>query len=200
MVGLHAVLGLQDVGIDGALGEEINLVVHLAGLFLEHADELAADDLALGLRLVYAGQQIQEAVGGVHVHQIRVHLVLEHVDDLLGLALAHKAVVHVHAHEVLPDGLDQQRRNHAGVHAAGQGQQHLLVADLLANGGHLLVDKGLGQLGRGDALHIVGANVLIHGDLLGGLRRLFRWGNYSRAATRGLQGGEVIGVRRGGLP
>ena len=104
VVGLHAVLRFQNVGVDGALGEEINLVAHLAGLLLEHADELAADDLALGLGLVHVSQKVQEAVGGVHVHQVRVHLVLEHVDDLLGLALAHEPVVHVHAHEVLPDG------------------------------------------------------------------------------------------------
>ena len=162
MVGLHAVLRFQNVGVDGALGEEINLVAHLAGLLLEHADELAADDLALGLGLVHVGQKVQEAVGGIHVHQVRVHLVLEHVDDLLGLALAHKPVVHVHAHEVLPDGLDEQRRHHRGIHAARQRQQHLLVAHLLANGGNLFVDKRLCQLGGGDALHVVGANVLVH--------------------------------------
>ena len=48
------------------------------------------------------------------------------------------------------------------IHAAGQGQQHLLVADLRLNGLHLLVDERLCQFGRGDALHVVGTLVGIH--------------------------------------
>ena len=35
-------------------------------------------------------------------------------------------------------------------------------AHLLANGGNLFVDERLCQLGGGDALHVVGANVLVH--------------------------------------
>ena len=175
MVRLHAV-GLQDVGIDGALREEAHLVANLAGLLLEHADELGADDLALRLGLGHAVEQVEEAVGGVHVHEVRVELVLEHVDHLLAFALAHEAVVHVHADELLADGLDQQRRHHGRVHAAGQRQQHLLVADLGADRLHLLVDERLGQLRRGDALHVLGTLVGIHagvllvlGDVLGEL-------------------------------
>ena len=106
MVGLHAV-GLEDVGVDGTLGEEGNLVAHLAGLLFEHADELGADDLALGLGLGHAVEQGQEAIRGVNVNEVGVELVAEHIDDLLGLALAHEAVVHVHADELLADGLDE---------------------------------------------------------------------------------------------
>ena len=162
MVGLHAV-GLEDIGVDGALSEERHLVAHLAGLLLEHADELGADDLALGLGLGNAVEQGQEAVGSVNIDEVGVELVAEHVDDLLGLALAHEAVVHVHADELLADGLDQQGRDHGGVHAAGQGEQRLLVADLLAAGGDLLGDKGLSELRGGDADHVVGTLVEIHG-------------------------------------
>ena len=61
-----------------------------------------------------------------------------------------------------PMALDEQRRHHRGVHAAGQRQQHLFVAHLLANGSDLLVDERLGQLGGGDAIHVVGANVFVH--------------------------------------
>ena len=68
----------------------------------------------------------------------------------------------MHAHEVLPDGADEQCSDHRGVHAAGQRQQHLFVAHLLANGSDLLVDERLGQLGGGDAIHVVGANVFVH--------------------------------------
>ena len=96
------------------------------------------------------------------VHEVRVQLVLEHVNHLLALALAHEAVVHVHADELLADGLDQERRHHGRVHAAGQRQQRLLVADLGADGLHLLVDERVRQLRRGDSLHVLGALVGIH--------------------------------------
>ncbi len=111
VMGLHAVLRLQDVGIDGALSEEADLIAHLSGLFLKHANELGADDLALGLGLGDVDELVEEAVGRVHVDQVRIHLVLKDVDDLLALALAHKAVVHVHANELLADGPDEERRD-----------------------------------------------------------------------------------------
>ena len=44
VVGLHAILGLQDVGIDGALGEEADLVANLAGLLFG----------SMGMRRTYA--------------------------------------------------------------------------------------------------------------------------------------------------
>ena len=120
---------LQDVGVDGALGEELD-AVELAGLFFKHADELGADDLALAFRLGHAGQLVQEAVHRIHINQIGVHLIAEDLDDLLGLALAQQAVVHMHAHELLAHSLDEQSRHNGGINAARQGQQHLLVADL----------------------------------------------------------------------
>ncbi len=53
--GLAAQTALDHVGVDGALCEEIDLA-DLLGLFLEDADELLADDLALALRLGDTGQ------------------------------------------------------------------------------------------------------------------------------------------------
>ena len=152
----------------------------MRGLLLEHADELGADDLALGFRFGHVVEQLEEAVGGVHVHEVRVQLVLEHVNHLLALALAHEAVVHVHADELLADGLDQQRRHHRRVHAAGQRQQHLLVADLGADRVHLLVDEGVRQLRGGDSLHVFGALVGVHAGVLlvfgNDLRKLYvKW-------------------------
>ena len=101
MVGLHAVLRLQHVGVDGALSQEADFVANLACLFFENADELGADDLALGFRFVDVNQLVQEAIGSVNVNKVGIHLVLEDVDDLLAFALAHKAVVHVHADKLL---------------------------------------------------------------------------------------------------
>ena len=42
-------------------------------------------------------QLAKEAIGRVHIDQVRIHLIPEHVDDLLAFTLAHEAVVHVHA-------------------------------------------------------------------------------------------------------
>ena len=87
-----------------------------------------------------------------------MHLVPEHLDDLLGLALAEEAVVHVHRHQPITDGLDEERRHHGGIHAAGQSQKHLAVAHLFLYGGHLLVDIRLCEGGGIDPLHILGPN------------------------------------------
>ena len=53
--GLTAQTALDDIGVDGALCEEIDLA-DLLCLFLKDADELLADDLALALRLGDTGQ------------------------------------------------------------------------------------------------------------------------------------------------
>ena len=174
MVSLHAVLRLQNVGVDSALGEEADLIAHLSGLFLEHADKLGADNLALGLGLVDVDELIEEAVGSVHVNQVGVHLVLEHVDDLLALALAHQAVVHMHADELLADGLDEQRRDDRAVNAARKGKQDLLVADLLTDCSNLLFDERLSEFGSGDTHHVVGTLVGIHAELLFGSMEMRR--------------------------
>ena len=86
----------------------------------------------------------------------------EHRDDLLALALAHEAVVDMHADQLPAHRLDEQRGHDGGVHAAGQGQQNLPVADLRADGLHLFFNECLGELGSGDALHRFGADVRVH--------------------------------------
>ena len=45
------------------------------------------------------------AVLGVHVHEVHVELLGEHLFDLLGLVLAQQPVVHEHAGQLLADGL-----------------------------------------------------------------------------------------------
>ena len=159
-MGLDAV-GFQYVGVDGALSQEVD-ALQLGGFLVKDLYELAADYLALLLGVGHAGQQVQEAVGGVHVDEVGVHLVAEYLDYLLAFALAHEAVVDVDAVQLLAYGLYEQRGDHGGVHAAGQGQQYLPVAYLGADGLHLLVDKGVRQGGGGYALHGFGTDVRIH--------------------------------------
>ena len=144
MVALHRLDGLcaalNDVGVDGALAQEFD-AVQLAGLLLKHPDELRADDLPLLLRVGHAGQLVQEAVHGVHIDQVGVHFAPEDLHHLLRLPFAQQAVVDVDAGELFADGSDEQGGHHGGVHAAGQGQQHLLVSHLAADELHLVGDE-----------------------------------------------------------
>ena len=67
--GAGAAAGLDDVGIERALDEELDrspwpgLGDDLAGRRLEDPDELAADDLALLLRVGDAGERVEEPLG-----------------------------------------------------------------------------------------------------------------------------------------
>ena len=163
MVGLDGAR-LDDVRVDGSLGQETD-AVQLTGLFLEHADEFRADDLPLLLGIRYAGQLVQETVHRIHVHQVGVELIAEHANNLLRLALAEESVIDMDGDQLLSDSLDEQRRNYRRVHPAGQGEQHFLVADLLAQFLNLFFDEFPGQSGRGDPLHIRGTNVSCSHDL-----------------------------------
>ena len=165
LLALSGLLGLQNVGVDGALCQEGH-IVQLTSLVSKDGDELLADDLALAFGVGDTGQQAQEMIGGIDVNQVGIQAVPEHLDDTLGLVLTHEAVVDVDADELLADGLDQQSGNDGRIDTAGQGQQHLLVADLLADSLDLLVDEGIGQLKIGDAGHGFGSDIGIHNGFL----------------------------------
>ena len=138
------------------------------GLLLEHADEFAADDLAFLLGIGHAGELVEETVDRVHVDEVRAELAAEDLHDLLAFALAHEAVVHVHAHELLADGPDEERGHDGAVDAAGEREQDFAVSDLLADQGDLFFDKLVGEFLRGDPDHVVGAFVAVHRNILSG--------------------------------
>ena len=135
--GLTAQTTLDHVGVDGALCEEIDLA-DLLGLLFEDADELLADDLALALRLGDTGQLCKVALTGVHTDEVDVKAVgvagAEDRADLFLLILAQQAVIHKNAGQLLADGLGQHSGQHRGIDAAGQGAEHLAVADALPQG------------------------------------------------------------------
>lgn len=118
VVGLYAVLRFKDIGINGALSQEAHFVADLASFLFEYANELSADNLSLGFGLFYVNKLVQEAVGCVYVYQVCIHLVLEHVNNLLTFAFAHKAMVYMHADKLLANSLDQQCSNNGAVNAA----------------------------------------------------------------------------------
>ena len=59
---------------------------------------------------------------------------------MLALVQAQQAVVDEHAGELVADRAVDQRRGHARIDAAGQAEDHLLVADLLADARDGLLD------------------------------------------------------------
>ena len=50
-------------------------------------------------------------------------------------------MIDVHAGELIPDSPQEQGSDHGGIHAAGQGQQHLFIAHLTANLFDLIRDE-----------------------------------------------------------
>ncbi len=130
---------LDDVGVDGALGQPLH-VGELFALGLEHLDEGVADDLALPLRVADPGQFAQEQILGVDPDHLHAHVLGEGGHHLVALLVAQQAVVHEHAGELVADGPVQQRRHHRGVHPAGEPQQHLVAAHLLAHRGDGVLD------------------------------------------------------------
>ena len=151
----------RDIGIDGSLREESDIIL-LAGFFLKDADKLGSDDLALLLRITDAGQLIQEAVHGIHIDQVGVHLITEDFDHLFGLTFAKETMIDMNGDQLPADCPDEQRSHNRAVHTAGERQQDFFVADLGTDRFHLLIDESPGQFGSSDSLHAFGPFVVIH--------------------------------------
>ena len=199
--------GLDHVRVERALDQEAD-VLELRRLLLEDADELGADDLALRLRVVVAGQLGEEALFGVDVDERDAELA-EGLDHLLGLVHPHQAVVDEDAGQLVPDRLVDEHRRDRGVDAAGEAADHPALADLgldlldllgdhrlrrplLLAAGDVAQEAGedLGPVGRVDDLGVeldpVEAAV---GQLAGGDRR----------ARAGGQRGEALGRLEDGV-
>ena len=102
------------------------------GLVLEDVDEHMADDLAFLLRIGDAGQGVEEPLAGIDDVQVGLEVVAEGSLDRLGFALAQQAVVDEDARDLGADRLDEQRRHHGRIDAAGQAADDAVLADPLA--------------------------------------------------------------------
>ena len=118
---------LDHVGVERALHEPAH-VAELPRLLLEDADELAADDLPLLLRLLDAVEQLEEPLLRLDVDERDVEVLAERLDDLLRLVLAQQAVVDEDARELLADRLVHEQRGDRRVDAARQRAQHALAS------------------------------------------------------------------------
>ena len=113
----------------------------LRGLALEHVDEQAADDLALGLGIVDAGERRQELVGSHRRGSTRTPRFCANVCITCSASLqAQQPVVDEHAGQPVADRAMDERRGDRRVDAAGQAEQHFLGADLRADRRDRLVD------------------------------------------------------------
>ena len=143
------------VRIDGALRQPLH-VRQLGRLLFEDLHEQAADDLALGFRFIDALERGEIALGGVDPDDFDAHMLGKHGHDLVAFLPAQQAGVDEHTGQPLADGLVQQRRHHRGIDAAGQTEQHLVIADLGAHARDLVVDdvgRGPQRAAAADVLH-----------------------------------------------
>ena len=149
---------LDDVRVERALGQEVD-PAELGGLLLEDPDELVADDLALLLRVLDAGQAGEEALARIDHDQVHPEVALEGDPEELRFLLAHQAVVHVDAGQPIADRPMDEGRRDRRVDAARQraddepvraGRRGVGV-DPVADVGDGRVDEVAGGPGRRDA-------------------------------------------------
>jgi hypothetical protein len=157
-----AATGLDHVGIEGALDEELDGVIvrarvradDVAGGLLEDPDELSPDDLALLFRVTDPGERGQEAVLGIDDHQVDPGRVDEVLLDLLGLAGAQQAVVDEDTGQLVTDRALDERSRHRGVHATGEATDDPRLTDRAAH----LLDEFFDDIGRGPVAGEPGAS------------------------------------------
>ncbi len=81
-------------------------------LLVEHLDEGATDDLALGFRVGHAGESREEARLRVDADDAHAEVLREGAHRLFAFAQAQQAVVDEHAHQLIADGALQQGGDH----------------------------------------------------------------------------------------
>ena len=150
-----ALAGFNAVGVDGALSEEAVGASLAANLIPEGLIELGSDDLPLFLRVGDALEAGQKMLLAVQPDELHVKQPGEGFLHEVPLVLAHQALVHEDAGELVPHGPGDQARRHRGIHAAGQAQDDLLVADLRPEGCHRILDEGIHPPGTGAAADVI---------------------------------------------
>ena len=189
------------IGVERALNQEVG-AGELGRLLLEHADELGADQLALGLGLAHPDEAGQEALLRVDGNQRHLEGVAEGRNDLLALALAHQAVIDEHAGQLVADRAVHEQRRDGGVDAPGEAADRPPVADLGADPRDLLIDdrsRAPAAVGAADLLEERRQDLLAErrvGDLGVELDRVDpALGRLKGRHRRGRRGGELSEAR-----
>ncbi len=131
---------LDHVRVERSLRQEAHLP-HPIRLRLQHANELAADDLALRLRVGHPAQPLQELVRGIDVDQREAQVLGKRLSDLFGLPFAQQAVVDEDAGQLVAHRLADQGGQGHRVDTATGGAEHAAAADRGAHLGNRLGDE-----------------------------------------------------------
>ncbi|MDZ7599479.1 MAG: hypothetical protein U5J82_14615 [Desulfobacterales bacterium] len=91
--------GLDDVGIEGSLGQELG-ILDLFGLGLEYVHEDLPDDLPLLFRVGNTGKGVEEQIPCIDESDVHVEVLLERHLQFFRLVFPEQAVVHEDAGEV----------------------------------------------------------------------------------------------------
>ena len=130
---------LDDVGIQRPL-YEIAHVAEVARRFFEHADEQLADRLALALGVDDVVERREEAICGLHVHELDFELLTKRLLDLFRLSEPQQPCVDEHADQLVADRLVHERRRDRGVDAARQAADDALRTYLGPDLRHRVLD------------------------------------------------------------
>mmetsp|Transcript_21332 Transcript_21332/g.63931 ORF Transcript_21332/g.63931 Transcript_21332/m.63931 type:complete len:420 (+) Transcript_21332:678-1937(+) len=157
---------LNHVGVQRPLHQELALVVdrllELVAERLEDLDELAANCLALVLRVGQALEPRHHRRDVVDARDGQVQVVLKRVHHALTLVEAQQPIVDKHAVQTVAQDLVHERRGHGGVDAAGECADGVVIrANLRLNLPKRLVEHLLHRPVGGEARN-VGQEVLDH--------------------------------------
>ena len=206
----------DDVRVERALGQEVD-PTEFGRLLLEDPDELVADDLALLLGVLDAGQSIEESPARLDHDQAHPEVSLEGDPEELGLLLAHQAVVDVDAGQPVADRTVDEGGRDRRIDAAREGADDepvraglgRVTVDPFADAGHRRVDevgRRPGPLDAGDADDEVAQDVAAAGrvdDLgmeLDPVQVALRGGEPGERRGIGLRGGpEPVGEAGDGV-
>ena len=122
--GGFAEAAFDDVGVDGALDEEIDA----ADLFrfpFKDADKFFADDLALSLGIGDALKLGVEGFVGIYADEVEVvgAAFAKYCRHFVGFVFPQEAVIDENAGELTADGFGEENRRHRGIDAAGEGAE-----------------------------------------------------------------------------
>ena len=142
--GGFAEAAFDDVGIDGALDEKIDLPDLFCFPFKD-ADKFFADDLPLGLGIGDALEFGVEGFVGIYTDEVEVvgAVGAEYLRHFVPFIFPQEAMIDENAGELTTDGFGEENRRHGGIDTAGEGAEGPPGADLRLEVGDGTVDEGL---------------------------------------------------------
>lgn len=142
--GGFAEAAFDDVGVDGALDEEIDLSDFFRFPFKD-ADKFFTDDLALSLGIGDTFKLGVEGFVGVYADEVQVvgAVRAKHRRHFVAFVFPQEAVIDENAGELATDGLGEENRRHRGIDAAGEGAEGPPGTDLRLEVGDGAVDEGV---------------------------------------------------------